>query len=153
VSDALKALRVERDPTRALALLDGHAARHPVGALGREADVLRLEALVALGRTPAALALLERMALPARAGGELLVLRGELRAQAGRMREARADFEAALEAGLDEPALVERALYGRASAVSRLGEAGAARTALEAYLARFPRGRHAADVRRALEAR
>lgn len=38
------------DPTRALAVLDEHAAKHPSGALGQERAALRIDALCRLGR-------------------------------------------------------------------------------------------------------
>lgn len=54
--EARRALR-GGDPARALALLDGHARAFPTAVLGPEAFVIRVEALLALGRRAEATAL------------------------------------------------------------------------------------------------
>lgn len=146
-------LRIQQSPESALATLDEHRSRFPSGALGFEAEVLRLEALLALERSSEAATLLdtldeEKLAVHPNAD-ELRVLRFELLGHEGRWREALAGFEAVLE-GAASPEIHERALYGRASALSRLGELQAAREGLEGYLERYPDGRFSAAARRAL---
>ena len=79
--------------------------------------------------------------------------RGELRADAGRCAEARADFDAVLSGDAPDDGVVERALYGRAACRERAGDREGARANLEAYLARFPAGRLRADPARAALAR
>lgn len=71
-----------------------------------------------------------------------------MRADAGRWREARADFDACLRGTLPSTnattrATQERALWGRSAARSRLGDESGARADLYLYLANFPGGRFA----------
>jgi hypothetical protein len=146
---ALRSLRRDHDPRAALAALDEHTLRFPNSALTLEADVTRVDALLALDRRPAALAVLERMRVPATARGmELTLLRAELRAGAKRCAEATADFTRLLEAN-PAGAVAERALYGRAACQLASGNQTLARADLRAYLARFPNGRFATAVRHA----
>jgi hypothetical protein len=149
---ALRALREENDAAGALALLDQHDARFAAGVLADEAGTTRIEALLRLGRHAQALALLDaRAPEPTGHGRESLVARGELRADAGRHREALADFDALLGHGPAGDAIAERALYGRAACLARAGDASSARASLEDYLSRFPAGRFASRVRATLD--
>jgi hypothetical protein len=123
VASAFRALRAGHDPAGALALLDQHAARFPLGVLAVEAGMARVEALLAQGDRRRALAALEALpeargaAPPARA-----LLRGELRASLGACREALADFDAALAGAAGGSAeLAARARAGRAGCRARLG--------------------------------
>jgi TolA-binding protein len=150
LAQALDQLRGARDYTGALATLAEYDARFPHGVLAREAALARLDALTALGQSEAALQLLESMDMSGPRATEMLVLRGELRANAGRHRDAIGDFDRALSARLGR-ALRERALYARASSRSRQGDFEGARRDLEDYAARFPEGPHAAEVRRLLD--
>jgi hypothetical protein len=150
---ALRKLREQDDAAGALVLLDEHDGRFSAsGALADEASTTRVEALLRLGRHARALALLDAQApRPVGRGRELFASRGELRADAGRCREAIADFDALLadDGATDGPA--ERALYGRAACRVRMDDAGDARTDLQTYLARYPEGRFAARAREALD--
>ena len=150
LGQVMRMLRDGHDARTALALLAQHAERFPKGALGSEATMLRIEALLALGQRDEALSVLDRVplaSLPNR--DEQLVARGELRAAKGRWRDAKQDFDDTLrERGL--PAanakarnIQERALWGRASARSRLGDEDGARADLDLYLRHFPGGRFA----------
>ncbi|MFO0573532.1 MAG: hypothetical protein U1A78_06020 [Polyangia bacterium] len=147
---ALHQLRQERDAAAALHTLDQYQGRFPSGSLLEEAQAARVDALLQLDRRTEALAVLDGarfQRLPR--GGELLMLRGELRAAAGRCREADGDFLAALDSR--PTAMVsERALYGRASCRARLGDSEGARQLLQQVLERFPTGRFAEPARRAL---
>jgi hypothetical protein len=145
VGAALRQLRAERDGRGALGMLDAYAARFPRGALTAEARAARIEALLAVGDKAAALALLDRAA----ATPEHVVLRGELRFGAGRLVDARADFESALIGTTD--AIEQRALYGRAACRIAAGDHAGARHDLETYLHRFPKGRSANAARGMLE--
>ena len=81
----IRELRQNKDPKQALARLDEYASRFPSGLLQDEAQAARVDALLLSGRRAEALAILERTSfarLPR--GGELRVLRGELRAASGR---------------------------------------------------------------------
>jgi TolA-binding protein len=152
VAGALRALRERGDGAGALALLDERDARFGAqGKLGDETRTTRVEALLRLGQQGRALALLDGAALrPSGRGRALLATRGELRAGAGRCREAVADFDAVLadEAAADDA--TERALYQRGACHSRLGDSDSARVDLQDYVARFPAGRYAERARAAL---
>jgi hypothetical protein len=151
---AMRKLRQERDPRGALALLDQHAAQFgATGALLPEANVTRIEAWLQQGDERRALALLETPAPTSSGRGrELLILRGELRARAGRCIDALVDFGALLDGGGSAAdSLAERALYGRASCRARQGDGAGARDDLESYLARFPNGRFAGAARATLQ--
>jgi hypothetical protein len=130
-------LRTRRDYAGALATLDEYDRRFPAGALRSEATLARLDALVAIGKSAAALPLLDEATIRGPRALELLVLRGELRAAAGRHGEAIQDFDRVLARKPPAP-LERRALYGRASSRSRLGDGAGAASDLEAYQTRFP---------------
>jgi hypothetical protein len=151
LGDALTALRQRHDPERALRALDQYDERFPAGVLALEASAARVDALLALGRRGQALARLEEMPL-ARAprGAELRVLRGELRAGRADCAGAIEDFSALLGGGNPPAAVVERALYGRGSCRSRVGDPTGARADLKELLRRFPTGPFAAPAGRAL---
>ena len=153
LGDVLKAMRKQRDPRTALAILDEYARRFPGTGLAPEAAMLRAEALLGLGRKAEALSELDGLALGSMPNqDERFVLRGELRAAAGRWQAAREDFErvlsAALSSGKDTRSrdVKERALWGRASARSQLGDEAGARADLARYLQIFPSGRFATQA-------
>ena len=150
LGQAMRMLRDGHDARTALSLLTEHGERFPKGALSAEETMLRIEALLALGQRDEALAVLDRVplaSLPNR--DEQLVVRGELRAANRRWREAKQDFDEELEAHVlpaasaRARAIEERALWGRASARSRLGDLDGARADLDLYLRYFPGGRFA----------
>jgi hypothetical protein len=145
---AVRALRHDKDPKAALRAVDSYLAAWPSGLFHAEAMVARVEALLALGRRAEARNALDRLApssLPR--GRELSVIRGELRAEAGRCNDADRDFAVALD-GTDE--LAERALVGRANCRAHSHDDARARAGLEEYLRRFPNGRFADGAHRAL---
>jgi hypothetical protein len=149
VEEALHALRQRHDPARALAETEQYRRRFPGGVLGAEVDRIALEALLTLGRSGDALAILEPMALAGSvASRELRVVRGELRAGVGRCVAALADFAVVLRGPDDR--WTERALYGQAACRLRLGDRSGGERDLRSYLERFPHGTNAAEVHRAL---
>jgi hypothetical protein len=113
--DAIERLRTQGDPSGALRRLDDHDRRFPRGLLHDEAAAMRVEALLALGRSAEALDRLE--AIPqdlVDRSPRLLVARGELRASQGRCRDALVDFDRLLaHSGPGE--IVRRATRGRAA--------------------------------------
>jgi TolA-binding protein len=155
---ALRNLRSERRPDSALAALDDYLSRFPKGVLHPEAMRLRTEALLMLGRKHAALDELDRQSFDGTTGGEeRRLLRGELRAAAGRWRAAFEDFDAVVRVRLAREGAslagetrlnerIERALWGRASARSHFGDDAGARTDLREYLRHFPQGRFASQA-------
>jgi len=157
LGQAMRILRDGHDARTALALLVQHAERFPKGALHSEATMLRIEALLTLGLRDEALSVLDRVplaSLPNR--DEQLVVRGELRAANQRWREAEQDFDDALSslpaASAKARNIQERALWGRASARSRLGDQDGARADLDLYLRHFPGGRFAGPAASLLKA-
>jgi hypothetical protein len=153
VAEALSDLRQLNDPRAALATLDRYAQAFPHGVLETEAQRTRVEAVIQLGDLKTALALLEgKAALSEPLGPDLLLTRAELRAAAGRFREALADFNTVVDSAAG-PLVAggnERALYGRAVCLGRLAQDERARADLLAYQKRFPTGRFAAEVQRLL---
>ena len=99
----------QHDAGAALALLDAHEQRYPAGAMRLEARILRAELYLAQGRNEPALSVLDGMSLSGiPRARELQTLRGELRAKAGRCRDAQADLGSVLEKNLTD-ALARRA--------------------------------------------
>ena len=147
---AMRSLRHGRDPAAALARLDEYRARFPHGTLRPEAELVRVDTLLALGRRGAALVVLEGLDLSRTARArELRVLRGELLSGAGRCTAAVLDFAQVFEGG---DALEERARHGRATCRARAGDWEGARADLRDYLEHFPDGQFAAAARSRLEA-
>ena len=150
LGQAMRTLRGGQDARTALTLLAQHAERFPQGAFASEAMELRIEALLALEQGDDALAVLDGAALASLPNrDEQRVVRGELRAAHQRWREAAQDFDDML-AERRLPAanpkvrnLQGRALWGRAAARSRLGDAQGARADLDLYLRYFPDGQFA----------
>jgi hypothetical protein len=145
---AVRALRAETDPRSALVALDEYRAHYPHGRLFVEAEVLRVDALFTLNETPEVLRVLDGLDFARMPGGlDRQLQRGQLRAAAGRHREAEADFASVLlrARNLD---LIERALWGRAQSRASLGDARGARLDASEYLRRFPNGRFATPAAR-----
>ena len=93
LADALARWRRDGKAEAALALLGAHQRRFPHGALWVESQVARAEILLALSRREQALAVLDSLTLAnLPRARELETLRCELRAQAGRCPDARADL-------------------------------------------------------------
>ena len=148
---AMRKLRMEHDPSGALIALQEHAQAYRRSNLAAERGALEVESLLALHRNRDALSRLDAMAideLPR--AGERLVVRGELRAAAGRWPEASADFDQALGRVSGSPGWHERALWGRAVARLRCGEREAGLADIETYRDRYPDGRFAAEAARFL---
>ncbi len=147
---AMARLRQAHDPSGALTLLDAYHGQFPQGVLQPEADLLRVTALLNLGKRRDALAVLDPRPLldDTPRGMELRVMRGELRAEAGRCPAAIADFDAAI--GQVQGTLLERGLYGRSRCRAQGGDLGGARADLIDYLRRFPAGRFSTEARKTL---
>lgn len=131
---AIRALRVDRAPAACLAILDGYGPTISARGLAYEATILRVEALLALGREGEALKLLDGSALAAATASKgLLLTRARLRAAANRCPEALEDFDAVLGQAADRDALAGRALCRK-----RTGDYAGARQDLERYKALYP---------------
>jgi hypothetical protein len=136
LASALHALRVRHSPDACLQLLDRHEQRIAAAGLAYEALILRVEALIALGRSQEAMRLLDGDALSdSAAPRRLLVLRGSLRATAGRCSEGLQDFDRVL-AGGGRPD--RQALLGRALCRAKVGDQAGARADRQRYEQLFP---------------
>jgi hypothetical protein len=149
---ALGQIRQQHDPAAALATLDRLERRFPGGVLADEVRATHIEAAVAAKDLRTATRLVEGAAIPAgRSGLAILVMRGELRAQAARCDEAVADFTQALAQGaMAADELSARALYGRAVCFQRMGQGARARVDLEALRRDHPRSRLGREAERLL---
>jgi hypothetical protein len=146
LADAIHSLRTDHDPRSALALLDAL----PRGTtFADEIALVRVEALLALGNRSGALATLDAMSLPDLPRGEdLLVLRGDLRAEAKRWPDAINDYTRGMASST--PDLAERSQFRRAQCRMAMGETTLGSSELRAYLQRFPRGAFVKDALRLL---
>lgn len=144
------ALRRDRAPEVALAMLATDGAQLATGPLALEALTARVEALQALDRPGEALVALDAHAADHGLGVPLTVLRGELRAAAGRCPAARADFEQAARVKGVRDQLHQRCLYGIAICFMTEGDADRARQSLRTYLDAYPSGRFAETATAAL---
>jgi hypothetical protein len=136
LKEIVRALRVERAPNRALALLDRHRGELAGQAFAEEALLLRVEAMLALGERTAVLRLLDRTSLTDLAvSSTLLITRGELRAAAHRCAEGIGDFDLVL-ADARRPS--KQALLGRARCKQQLGDAAGADADLARSRREFP---------------
>jgi hypothetical protein len=145
---ALSALKAggKDNAWRALQGIDQHLQRFPRGALELEARVARVDALLIIGRRQEARR--ELSALPIERVGrknELRLIRAELRADDD-CRTALSDFQVLVDQSLPD-AWTERALFGRGACLLKLGEKAAAERDFGRYLARFPSGRFADQIR------
>jgi len=152
LASAFRALRAGQDAQAALRALDSYDREFPQGVLAGEARIARVEALMALGRRADALALL---AAPAGSAAgpptrNVLVMRGELFAEAGRCGDAVRDFDHVVAADTRGDAEA-RALFGRAACRLRGGDLAAGARDLRRYLERYPNGASAAAAREALQ--
>jgi hypothetical protein len=152
IANAIRQLRVEGDASAALQSLEQQSTRYPRGAFALEGAALRIEALLKVGRRDEALRDLDRLpvdSLPR--GDQWRTVRGELRAESARWRDAEADFDAVLgERSLQASAsLTARALWGRAVSRARAGNEAGARADYAEYVRRFPNGRFARQAARA----
>jgi TolA-binding protein len=123
------------------------------GTLGKETTLFREALSLRAARNPrAAIAVLDHYAAVYPHGSyaaEVIVLRGELAADAGDCTAAVSNFDRALVSPAS-PGLEERALYGRAACHQRSGDRVGARGDFQRYLDRFPSGRWAEHARAAL---
>ena len=119
------------------------------GTLGKETTIFREALSLRAARDPrAAIAVLDRYAALYPRGSyaaEVIVLRGELAADAGDCASAITSFNRALVSPAS-PGLEERALYGRAACRVRNNDP-AAKADFQRYLDRFPAGRWATHAR------
>ncbi|MCG5053653.1 MAG: hypothetical protein KA712_11885 [Myxococcales bacterium] len=148
LAQALGKLRHARDAEGALVDLRAYAQRFPRGLLSHEAQRARIDAYLVLNRRSEALALLGDAQLGNTGrDAELRVIRAELLGLS-RCERAVTDFTAVLAAagGVSDD-VKERALWGRARCLGRLGRDREAAADRAAYLARFPEGRFARALR------
>ncbi len=126
-----------QQPHRALALLAGFRPPEPLAA---EITQLRIQALAQLGRLESALALLEQ--LPESDEVQATIQAARLASEAGRLTEARAILDDALQRLGDEPAL----LYEYSLVLERLGQRSLAEGYLRKLLALQPFDVHAINA-------
>ena len=142
---AISHLRGAHDAAAALDDLADYDRRFPGGLLEQEVLRIRTEALLDVGRDREALTRLDDRAADV-LSRPLRLLRGELRARAGRCEEALRDLGPLADERQTPAALAGRAIYARASCHAQLGDVAAARADLDRYEARFPDGSFHADA-------
>jgi hypothetical protein len=149
LGEVIHLLRVVHDAKAALAALDRHSVALAEGSLGHEALILRVEALLALGRQDEVLRLLDRASLAdVAASHSLLVTRGKLRAAAHRCADGIGDFDLVLA----ESRKPERdALAGRALCRKELGDGAGARADLERLRRELPGDPRLPELERRLQ--
>lgn len=148
LAQALSLLRQGKDPRAALATLDRYGRLFPHGVLENEALRTRVEATMALPDARAALALLDgRESFRGALGADLMIARAELRTNTGRCADALGDF-AQLLAAAPARDIEERALFGEAVCLLRLGQDQRAQGDIATYRRRFPHGRFSTDLDR-----
>jgi hypothetical protein len=146
LSEAVHALRVEHSPGTALFLLDRHATQLGKGAFAHEALLLRVEAMLALGRKAEVLRLLDGAALTeVAASRSLLVTRGELRAAANRCTDGIGDFDLVLAKSKQAD---RQALFGRALCRKKLGDSAGAQADVQRYRCEFSTDSRLVDLER-----
>jgi|GEM_PF-4087155 len=149
IREAVRALRIDRRPALALDMLEEFQRTYAASDLAAETRMLSAEAHLALGQRKEALTDLNAVAGTRNLPTELALLRAELLADAHRCAEAAAVFDG-LEAATLLGAQKERVLYGQAVCLAEKGDSAGARTAYVKYKNRFPHGRFAQSVARAL---
>ncbi|HTA21331.1 MAG TPA: tetratricopeptide repeat protein [Polyangia bacterium] len=150
LAEAVRTLRAG-DAETALAKIERAQRQFPGGPLAREAAMLRAEALLVLGRDPAALQVLDALVFGADAGDRRASLaRGELRASAGRCAEAAGDFTRVLASDARDE-LAARSFYGRGACALAAGDRESARGDLTQALRLSPTGERSAAIEDALK--
>lgn len=151
---ALRQMRQEKNPNKALTTLADYRSQFPRGLLAREAELARVDALLLMDRRRDALGVLETLNAQGFSGvpraDEMKLLRGELLAELGQCAEAMPAFEAAISLHGAED-LRERAWFWRASCRAAQGDIEGSRMELKRYLELFPGGRFAPKARSALD--
>ena len=146
LTETVRALRIERRPGTALSLLDRHGDLLAKSPFVHEALLLRVEAMLALGRKGEVLRLLDGAVLTdVAASRSLLITRGELRATANRCAESIGDFDEVLAAAKQAD---RQALFGRAMCRKKVGDSAGARADVERYRREFPSDTRLGDLER-----
>jgi hypothetical protein len=136
LTETMRLLRAEHSPAAALRFLDGHQDELAKGGFAHEALILRVEALMALGRRGETLRLLDGASLTdVAASPALLVTRGQLRAAANRCADGLGDFDLVLARSRQ---VDRQALVGRALCRKQLGDAAGARGDVQRLRRDFP---------------
>jgi hypothetical protein len=136
LTEAIRLLRVEHSPAAVLRYLDARDGELAKGGFEHEALILRVEALLALGRRGEVLRLLDGASLTdVAASRTLLVTRGQLRAAANRCGEGVGDFDLVLARSRQ---VDRQALIGRALCRKQLGDSAGMRTDVQRLRSEFP---------------
>ena len=136
LTEAIRLLRAEHSPRAALQLLADHDGELTKAGFEHEAMLLRVEALLALGRRGEVLRLLDGASLTdVAASRTLLVTRGQLRAAANRCSEGLGDFDLVLARSKQ---VDRQALIGRALCRKQLGDFAGMRADVQRMHDEFP---------------
>ncbi|MDX2020447.1 MAG: hypothetical protein SF187_09400 [Deltaproteobacteria bacterium] len=151
MSEIYRLLRADKNPALALQRLDDFADAFPASRLLSEAQLARVEALVATSNYGEATRALELVHPESnRLRRMVRVTRGELLVKQNACEQAMVEFDTVIAESVQD-VFDERALYGRASCRLESGDVAGARSDLARYLERHPKGVRASNIKKQLQ--
>lgn len=152
LSEIYRLLRIDKNADLALQRLDDFAVTFPASSLHSEAQLARVEALIATSKYGEAARVLEHVNPSSNSLRRMVrVTRGELLVKQHACEQAVVEFDTVI-AENRQDVFDERALYGRASCRLAFGDVDRARSDLARYLERHPNGVRAANIKKQLQA-
>lgn len=151
LSEIYRLLRAEKNAILALQRLDDFSAAFPASRLQSEAQLARVEALIATSNYGEATRALEHVNPDSSSIRRMVrVTRGELLVKEHNCEQAVVEFDKVIAERVQD-VFEERALYGRASCRLESGDIARARSDLARCLERHPKGVRAAKIEKQLQ--